>query len=142
MEPEGDPYLAAPREVDLRFRDHSDIAAFLCEQCGTSFDSEHSFAGHRHDGRPRKSCHLCPKVFASPYKLRVHLRCHSGTRPFACKRCVKAFTERCALNVHTRTHTGERPFVCTVCGRGFRQRQHLLVHSRGHPADPEAGAAS
>ncbi|XP_034233093.1 sal-like protein 1 isoform X2 [Thrips palmi] len=51
-----------------------------------------------------------------------------------CTICGKCFKDRFAMKVHLRTHSGEKPFVCMVCGKAFRQKAHLGKHSYTHSA--------
>lgn len=47
-----------------------------------------------------------------------------------CKHCGKGFNSYSVLRVHLRSHTGEKPFMCRHCGVGFTQSQHARSHER------------
>ncbi|KDR23829.1 Sal-like protein 1, partial [Zootermopsis nevadensis] len=51
-----------------------------------------------------------------------------------CNICSKGFKDKYSVNVHIRTHTGEKPFACSLCGKSFRQKAHLAKHYQTHMA--------
>ncbi|XP_037297842.1 sal-like protein 3 isoform X5 [Manduca sexta] len=51
-----------------------------------------------------------------------------------CRYCGKVFGSDSALQIHIRSHTGERPFKCNVCGSRFTTKGNLKVHFQRHTA--------
>ncbi|KAF9132854.1 hypothetical protein BGW39_011147 [Mortierella sp. 14UC] len=78
----------------------------------------------------------CQKKFYQVAHLRIHERCHTGTRPFVCRYdgCERSFTQLGNLKTHERKHTGERPYKChhPGCDKSFTQLGNLKTHERIH----------
>lgn len=44
--------------------------------------------------------------------------------------CEKAFNQKSALQVHMKKHTGERPYKCDYCAMGFTQKSNMKLHMK------------
>jgi hypothetical protein len=49
-----------------------------------------------------------------------------------CQICSRGFLNKSNIKVHLRTHSGDKPFHCSICSKGFRQKAHLLKHMSIH----------
>lgn len=58
---------------------------------------------------------------------------HSAAFPkHQCDICQKPFSSAFALNMHVRVHTGEKPFECAVCGAKFSVKGNMKRHQISH----------
>ena len=80
-----------------------------------------------------RKCQVCGKVFSRLGGLEVHMRTHTGERPFVCSTCGKAFKQFNYLGIHMRIHTGEKLYPCTMCDKAFStfsvRTRHMQTHS-------------
>lgn len=85
-----------------------------------------------HRQPPLFECLVCGRHFVHRKSVNVHVRTHTGERPFACAECGRRFALRSTLAQHRLTHTGRRSFACAQCGRTFVARSNLRHHQRVH----------
>uniref|UniRef100_A0A8C5CWI2 Zinc finger protein, FOG family member 1 n=1 Tax=Gadus morhua TaxID=8049 RepID=A0A8C5CWI2_GADMO len=70
----------------------------------------------------------CNKSCPSASSLEIHMRTHSGERPFVCLVCLSAFTTKANCERHLKVHTDTLSGVCHGCGFVSTTRDILYSH--------------
>ncbi|GEQ68978.1 hypothetical protein JCM33374_g2648 [Metschnikowia sp. JCM 33374] len=99
------------------------------------FVSELTLHLRSHTGDKPYQCTFCEKKFASKSNLKVHMRTHTGEKPYQCTFCETKFASKSNLKQHMRSHTGEKPYQCTFCEKNFASKGVLNIHVRSHTGE-------
>lgn len=150
---------------DLRkhIRIHTDERPFECQHCGQRFRQGGCLKNHiasQHGTSETFTCYYCNKSFPIKERLRLHMRLHSGEKPYHCKICFKRFARggqvglhllnkfamilmpflffcfcfvlNSQLTQHLASHTGVKKYRCTQCSNSFSCSVNLKLHVKSH----------
>ncbi|ETN80534.1 zinc finger, C2H2 type [Necator americanus] len=119
------------------------VSGYKCSLCGKIFPSKTMWEKHIieiHSCSVKElHCDICGAVFTTKVSLALHMRFHTGPRPFRCTICTKTFCRSSTLALHMKMHvTGHRHF-CQICGRWFKSgvalADHENIHERVHTGE-------
>ncbi|XP_038662438.1 zinc finger protein ZFPM1 isoform X3 [Scyliorhinus canicula] len=145
---------------------------FPCKSCGIWYRSERNLQAHlmyycasrqksastpteeklKDPSPPERVCPFpqCNKSCPSASSLEIHVRSHSGERPFVCLICLSAFTTKANCERHLKVHMDSLNGVCHGCGFVSTTRDMLYSHlltnhmacqsgSKGDSSSPRTG---
>lgn len=119
---------SVPSAIHEHFNQAHKLFKKLCSICGefvvnlSAHQKQHTVSDW--------TCSVCRKSFSSKGYLVVHMRIHTGYRPYKCSdsACDQRFVSTSDRNKHSTIHLKEKPFQCTVCHKGFRRKVELRIH--------------
>ena len=117
---------------------------FRCDKCNLTFESKYLKRRHvieAHKDNAAKVCEFCGQNFKSSDSYTIHIRTHTGEKPYKCDFCEEFFIGKYHLDKH---HIVAHPDIeckdrqrhdCSFCKVAFPRKSLLKAHIRIHTGE-------
>ncbi|CAG9575483.1 unnamed protein product [Danaus chrysippus] len=120
------------KDLSAHLVTHSGDRPYKCDLCPKRFTQQSSLQNHKEQLHNNIfveiTCQFCGKYIKGRNKVYRHLKSHTDKR-LPCTVCGKV-VRGINFHLHMKRHSGVRPFVCEKCPSRFYTRAELCNHTR------------
>ncbi|XP_004694241.1 PREDICTED: zinc finger protein 296 [Condylura cristata] len=127
-------YQTEPETPEAPLLGLAEVAAAVSAVVGPEAEAK----GPRVSSLSRRSptCPVCTKTLSSFSNLKVHMRSHTGERPYVCDQCPYACAQSSKLNRHKKTHRQLQPQSPCLADTSQEQASAAPPEPAAHAAAP------